>query len=104
VLLLAPSFLATTALKPVVIVNTKNYWDHFISMMHHAMEENFMNKEGHNDLFTVAKGADDVLDAISSSKHWTSDHAKHLEELLLPAGYHEQKKAMADAAAEPGAA
>jgi uncharacterized protein (TIGR00730 family) len=55
--------------KPVIIVNTNGYYDHFIAMMRHAVEERFMDPR-HEGMWTVVNSVDEVMDAITSAGVW----------------------------------
>lgn len=51
--------------KPIIIVNTDNYWDSFLDMMDKMVEENCM-LPAHKTIFQVVKSPADVLSALKS--------------------------------------
>ncbi len=55
--------------KPIIIVNINGYYDPLISMLHKAIEENFM-RELHRDIWVVVNSANEVIPAIKNAKVW----------------------------------
>ncbi|MCE1163897.1 MAG: TIGR00730 family Rossman fold protein [Bacteroidetes bacterium] len=55
--------------KPIVILNTKSYYEPLLRMFDKAVEENFMNKV-HLEMWKVVDKPEDVLDAVKNSKPW----------------------------------
>lgn len=55
--------------KPIIIVNTNNYFDPLIQMLEKAVNENFM-RELHKNIWTVVESADEVLEAIRLAPVW----------------------------------
>lgn len=53
--------------KPVVLLNVKNYFDHIISFLKHSVEEGFLTKEVFSSLH-VAENAKDALDMALSEE------------------------------------
>lgn len=50
--------------KPVGILNTKNYYDPLIAMIHHAQREGFIYAN-HRDLFVVAENPSNLIDQLN---------------------------------------
>ncbi len=61
--------------KPIVIVNTKKYFDPLITMLENAVSENFM-RELHKDIWIVVDNANQVLDAIQNAPVWDNSVRK----------------------------
>jgi len=61
--------------KPIIIVNTNNYFDPLITMLEKAVNENFM-RDIHKDIWIVAQNATDVLPAIKNAPSWDSNIRK----------------------------
>lgn len=59
-------------LQPIIIVNTRGFFDPLIEMLQRAVDEHFMD-ERHRDMWRVAAGADDVIEVIRTSPAWTSE-------------------------------
>lgn len=55
--------------KPIVILNTKGYYNPLLEMFEKAVKENFM-KDIHLDMWKVVTEPEEVLDAIKNSKPW----------------------------------
>ncbi|MBL4590247.1 MAG: TIGR00730 family Rossman fold protein [Alphaproteobacteria bacterium] len=51
--------------KPIIIVNTDNYWDSFLDMMNKMVDENCM-LSAHKTIFQVVDSPVDVLSALKS--------------------------------------
>ena len=62
--------------KPIVIVNTRGYFDPLIEMLERCIEERFMRPE-HRDMWTVVPDADGVIGAIVDAPPW-GEHARDL--------------------------
>jgi len=58
--------------KPIVLVNTRGFYDPAIALLERAVEECFMD-ERHRDLWQVVAGPDDVLGAIRNAPAWSAD-------------------------------
>jgi uncharacterized protein (TIGR00730 family) len=58
--------------KPIVIVNMNGYFNDLISMLHHAIDENFMRNE-HKRMWEVVNTPEEVLNAIRNSDKWDSN-------------------------------
>ncbi len=61
--------------KPIVIVNTNNYFGPLITMLEKAVTENFM-RELHKDIWTVVENAEQVLHAIQNAPVWDNSVRK----------------------------
>ena len=59
-------------LGPVVLVNTNNYFDRMVDFLEHSVSEQFMSRL-HLDMWSVVDNPEQVLDALSSAKQWSSD-------------------------------
>ena len=49
--------------KPVVLVNTEGYWDHFVHLIEHQVREGFV-RERHLALFRIVDSVDGVIPAL----------------------------------------
>jgi hypothetical protein len=63
-------------LKPIVLVNTRRFFDPCIQLLQRCVEERFMNPQ-HLEMWQVVDTPDDVLPAIQRSPKWT-EHARTL--------------------------
>lgn len=57
---------------PIVLVNTRGYFDPLLAVLHQCVEERFMN-ERHRQMWTVVDRVDQVLDAIREAPPWDED-------------------------------
>jgi uncharacterized protein (TIGR00730 family) len=55
--------------KPIIILNTRNYFDPFISLMNKAVSENFMSVT-HQDLWIIVNEPTEVVPAILNTPLW----------------------------------
>lgn len=55
--------------KPIVILNTNNYYSHLIAQLEQAVKENFMIDK-HREIWSVVNKAEEVLEAINNAKSW----------------------------------
>ncbi len=62
-------------LGPVVLVNTNNYFDRFVGFLEHSVSERFMSQR-HLEMWSMVDEPEQVLDALSSAKAWSSDAFK----------------------------
>jgi len=62
-------------LGPVVLVNTNHYFDRFVDFLEHSVSERFMSRL-HLEMWSVIDEPEQVLDALSSAKAWSSDAFK----------------------------
>jgi uncharacterized protein (TIGR00730 family) len=58
--------------KPVVILNTNNYFRHFIDLLHVAASENFLRDE-HRQIWQVVDTPEEVIPAIKNAVAWPDD-------------------------------
>ena len=59
-------------LGPVVLVNTNQYFDRFVDFLEHSVSECFMSRQ-HLEMWSVIDEPEQVLDALSLAKAWSSD-------------------------------
>ncbi len=59
-------------LGPIVIVNTRGYYDALFAQLAAAVDERFMDAR-HATMWTVVSRPDDVLAAIDSAASWGAD-------------------------------
>lgn len=62
-------------LNPIVILNTRGYFDPLLEMMQSAMDENFMRRQ-HGDIWHVAQTPQEAIDLIHSTPIWDSSIRK----------------------------
>jgi uncharacterized protein (TIGR00730 family) len=58
--------------KPIVILNTNNYYGPLIEMLNRCVSENFMREE-HLKMWTFVDDPEDVIDALESAPDWHQD-------------------------------
>ena len=58
--------------KPIVIMNTNNYYDPLIELLDKSIREKFMS-ESHRRMWTVLSDPDDIMNAIENSPDWSAD-------------------------------
>lgn len=67
--------------KPIGILNVNRYFDPFVKLLDHAVNENFMDKSAH-ELYHISEDPDELLDMIQYEKehpmHLVSDKIKNL--------------------------
>lgn len=61
--------------KPVILLNTKGFFNPLIEMLQKTIDENFMRPE-HKELWTVVDTPEQVIPAIESSSSWSLDAFK----------------------------
>mgnify|MGYP001258414499 FL=1 len=62
-------------LKPIVLVNTCNYYDPLIAMLESAVQKQFMDQR-HLQVWQVVEQAEEVLEAIRKAPAWSSNAVK----------------------------
>ncbi len=62
-------------LGPIILVNTNNYYDRLVNFLEHSVSESFMSRL-HLEMWSVIDEPEQVLDALSSAKTWSSDAFK----------------------------
>jgi uncharacterized protein (TIGR00730 family) len=55
--------------KPIIILNTRNYFEPFVNLMNQAIEENFMSAD-HQSLWTIVSEPEEVVPAILNTPNW----------------------------------
>lgn len=58
--------------KPVVILNTNNYFHHFVEMLHVAAAEKFLRDE-HRRIWQIVDTPEEVIPALQNSIEWPDD-------------------------------
>lgn len=56
-------------LQPIIMVNTRGFFDPLLELLERAVQERFMDAR-HLEMWRVAASADDVIDAIRNSCSW----------------------------------
>ena len=59
-------------LNPIVIVNTRGFYDSLIQLMSLAVTERFMGEQ-HNSMWQVVGRPEDVLPALASAAKWPAN-------------------------------
>jgi uncharacterized protein (TIGR00730 family) len=54
---------------PIVLLNTQGFYDKFVNMMTHSIDEKFMD-ERHRLMWTIAKEPEEVVPSINSTPAW----------------------------------
>jgi uncharacterized protein (TIGR00730 family) len=58
--------------KPIIIVNTKGFFDNLVKLLEHSISEKFMS-EKHGTMWSVINNVEDVIPAIKSAPPWSND-------------------------------
>ena len=58
--------------KPIVLLNTRGFYDRFVELIEHCVGERFMGPQ-HRQMWVVANTPEDVLSAIDSAPPWGDD-------------------------------
>ncbi|HKJ25613.1 MAG TPA: TIGR00730 family Rossman fold protein [Myxococcota bacterium] len=58
--------------KPIVLVNTRGFYDPASALLERAVEERFMD-DRHRDMWCVVERPEEVLDAIRTAPPWSED-------------------------------
>ena len=61
--------------KPIILVNTGNFYDHFLEFVDKMIEERFMDPR-HRQMFSVVNTPEEVITAIETAPPWDSG-ARH---------------------------
>ena len=77
-------------LKPIVILNTKGFYDPLQAMLERCIEENFMHPK-HKDMWTFVDQPEQVMQALHASPSWSED-AIHLTGSLALSNQKKQEK------------
>ena len=59
-------------LGPIVLVNTRNYFDPLVEMLEAAVQERFMD-DRHRQMWQVVRTPGEVLDAIAAAPKWSAE-------------------------------
>ncbi|HET9742520.1 MAG TPA: TIGR00730 family Rossman fold protein [Terriglobales bacterium] len=59
-------------LKPIILVNTRRFFDACTQLLAHCVEERFMNPQ-HLEMWKIVDSPDDVLNAVKTSPEWTEE-------------------------------
>jgi uncharacterized protein (TIGR00730 family) len=62
-------------LGPIVLVNTRGFYDRFIDFLRHSVSERFMDQE-HADMWDVVDEPEEVPAALASASAWSHDAIK----------------------------
>jgi len=62
-------------LGPIVLVNTNRYFDRLVDFLEHSVNERFMS-EMHREMWSIVDEPEQVFDAISSARAWSTDARK----------------------------
>jgi len=57
--------------KPIVLVNTRNYFDPLLAMLDHAVAERFMHVR-HLEMWRVVAEPEDVPESLANASEWSS--------------------------------
>ena len=60
-------------LGPIILVNTRNFYDHVVGALEHCIAEHFMDIR-HRDIWTLVREPEEVVSAIQSAPRWTTDN------------------------------
>lgn len=61
-------------LGPIVLINTRGYYDGLLDFLAHSVTERFMNRT-HLDMWRVVEQPEDVLGALRETVAWSADEA-----------------------------
>jgi len=60
-------------LGPIVLVNTRGFYDRVVAALEHCITERFMDTR-HRDMWTVVNEPEEVLEAIQSAPPWSAEN------------------------------
>ena len=60
-------------LGPIVLVNTRGFYDRVVAALEHCIAEHFMDSR-HRDIWTVVNEPEEVLEAIQSAPPWSAEN------------------------------
>jgi uncharacterized protein (TIGR00730 family) len=60
-------------LGPIILVNTRGFYDRVVAALEHCIAEHFMDTR-HRDLWTVVNEPEDVLNAIQTAPRWSAEN------------------------------
>jgi len=61
--------------KPIIILNTNNYYDELLKLLDKTITENFMLEE-HRKMWQVVNSAEEILPAIAAAPDWQNENIK----------------------------
>jgi uncharacterized protein (TIGR00730 family) len=60
-------------LGPIILVNTRGFYDHVVEALEHCIAEHFMDVR-HRDMWRVVNEPEDVLKAIQTAPRWSAEN------------------------------
>ncbi len=60
-------------LGPIVLVNTRGFYDRVVAALDHCIEERFMDTR-HREMWTLVNEPEEVLDAIRTAPRWSAEN------------------------------
>ena len=60
-------------LGPIVLVNTRGFYDRVVAALEHCIAENFMDTR-HRDIWTIVNEPEDVVKAIQTAPRWRTEN------------------------------
>jgi uncharacterized protein (TIGR00730 family) len=60
-------------LGPIVLVNTRGFYDRVVAALEHCIAERFMDTR-HRDIWTVVNEPEEVLEAIRTAPRWSAEN------------------------------
>jgi hypothetical protein len=60
-------------LGPIVLVNTRGFYDRIVAALEHCIAERFMDTR-HRDIWTVVNEPEEVLEAIQTAPRWSAEN------------------------------
>lgn len=60
-------------LGPIILVNTRGFYDRVVASLDHCIEERFMDRR-HREMWTVVNDPEEVIEAIEAAPRWSVDN------------------------------
>jgi len=60
-------------LEPIILVNTRGFYDRVVEALNHCIEERFMDTR-HREIWTVVNEPEEVLSAIETAPRWSAEN------------------------------
>ncbi|MGO8813302.1 MAG: TIGR00730 family Rossman fold protein [Terriglobia bacterium] len=60
-------------LGPIILVNTRRFYDRIVAALDHCIEERFMDTR-HREMWTVVNEPEEVLEAIQTAPRWSTEN------------------------------
>jgi len=60
-------------LGPIILVNTRGFYDRVVATLEHCIAERFMNSE-HRNMWTLVNEPEEVLNAIQAAPRWSAEN------------------------------